>query len=144
MKQQEYMDFIDRFEGSSLTVLTIETESWKMHMEKGAAPVAAAGAQPAVKAEPIAAPQPKEAETGDFVKVKAPLVGTFYRAPSPEDAPYAAEGDRVQKGQVLCLIEAMKMMNELKAPANGILRAVCAEDGQMVEYGQILFEVAPC
>ena len=58
MKQQEYMDFIDRFEGSSLTVLTIETESWKMHMEKGAAPVAAAGAQPAVKTEPAAAPQP--------------------------------------------------------------------------------------
>lgn len=166
MKQQEYMDLIDRFEDSSLTLLSIETEGWKVHLEKGgsavqpeeqiaAAKAATSIAQPHTASELVLedramVQRPKTVEKGELadscqsVKVKAPLVGTFYQAPSPADPPYAEVGSRVEKGQVLCLIEAMKMMNELKAPTDGILRAVCAEDGQLVEYGQILFEVEPC
>lgn len=68
----------------------------------------------------------------------------FYAAPSPGEKPFVSEGSRVEAGQVLGLIEAMKMMNELKSPVGGIVRRVCGADGQLAEYGQILFEVEPC
>jgi acetyl-CoA carboxylase biotin carboxyl carrier protein len=79
-----------------------------------------------------------------LVQVKAPIVGVFYAAPAPGEAPFVTAGSRVEKGQVLCLLEAMKMMNELKSPADGILRTVRGIDGELAEYDQVLFEVEPC
>ena len=73
--------------------------------------------------------------------VKAPLVGVFYSAPSPEEKPYVQVGDSVKEGQVLCLIEAMKLMNEVTAEKNGIITDICVENGQVVEYGQPLFMI---
>lgn len=78
------------------------------------------------------------------VEVKAPLVGVFYAAPSPEAPPFVQVGDRVEQGQVLCLVEAMKMMNQLKSPISGIVRGIGGVDGELAEYGQVLFEVEPC
>lgn len=74
-------------------------------------------------------------------KVKAPLVGTFYNAPSPEDAPYVQVGDRVEKGQTLGIIEAMKLMNEIQSDYAGVVTAILVENEQMVEYGQPLFVI---
>lgn len=165
MKQQDYLELIDRFEASSLTRLEIEEESYKIHMEKAgaiSAPVSMSGGYAAPQAAPISPSAPaalsasgeeiaapaKAAETASeedsFVAVKAPLVGVFYAAPSPGEKPFVSEGSRVEQGQILCLIEAMKMMNELKSPVSGIIRAVCGSDGQLAEYGQVLFEVEPC
>jgi acetyl-CoA carboxylase biotin carboxyl carrier protein len=69
------------------------------------------------------------------------MVGTFYRAPSPEAKPFVAVGDTVKEGQTVCVIEAMKLMNEIEADASGVIKAILVENGQPVEYGQVLFVI---
>ena len=104
-----------------------------------AAPVAAAApaaAAPAPAAAP-AAPAPAPAAEGHVVK--APMVGTFYRAPAPDAKPFVEVGDTVKEGQAICVIEAMKLMNEIEADASGVIKAILVENGQPVEYGQALF-----
>jgi acetyl-CoA carboxylase biotin carboxyl carrier protein len=76
-------------------------------------------------------------------KVTSPIVGTFYRAPSPEAAPFVEVGSKVKKGQVLCIVEAMKLMNEIESEADGIVIKVLVENGQPVEYGEPLFLIEP-
>ena len=76
--------------------------------------------------------------------VKAPLVGIFYEAPAPGEEPFVKEGQKVKKGDVLCVIEAMKMMNELKADVDGTVKKVDVKNGDAVEFGQVLFEVERC
>jgi acetyl-CoA carboxylase biotin carboxyl carrier protein len=71
------------------------------------------------------------------------MVGTFYRKPSPDAEPFAREGDRVTKGQTLCIIEAMKLMNEIEAPISGILTKILVGDSQVAEYGEVLMLIAP-
>ena len=95
---------------------------------------------PAV-AEAEAAPKP-EAKPA-WLEVKSPMVGTFYAAPEPGARPYVSVGSRVSKGQVLCIIEAMKIMNEIESEYSGVVREVLAEDGHPVEYGQVLFRIDP-
>ena len=75
--------------------------------------------------------------------VKAPLVGVFYTAPAPDAAPFVTVGQRVKKGDTLCIIEAMKLMNEIESTHDGVIARVLAENGAMVEFGQPLFEIAP-
>ncbi|MCI0547256.1 MAG: acetyl-CoA carboxylase biotin carboxyl carrier protein [Candidatus Rokubacteria bacterium] len=83
-----------------------------------------------------------EAET-DLVRLEAPMVGTFYRAPSPEAAPFVNEGDRVKQGQVVCIIEAMKLMNEIEAKLAGRIAKILVDNAQPVEYGQPLLLIDP-
>jgi acetyl-CoA carboxylase biotin carboxyl carrier protein len=97
-----------------------------------AAPVAAAAAPAAAVA---AAPAP----VAEGHVVKAPMVGTFYRAPAPDAKPFVEVGDSVKEGQTICVIEAMKLMNEIEADASGTVKAILVENGQPVEYGQALF-----
>jgi acetyl-CoA carboxylase biotin carboxyl carrier protein len=92
--------------------------------------------KPEVKAEPKAAP-PKE----NLVEIKSPIVGTFYRAPSPNADPYVLEGQNINVGTVLCIIEAMKLMNEIESEVNGKISKILVENGQPVEYNQALFIV---
>ncbi len=105
-----------------------------------AAPPVAAGHASAASA-PGAAP-PAEAGAR-LVEVKSPMVGTFYRAPEPGAEPYVKPGNRVSVGQTLCIIEAMKIMNELESEVAGVVREVLVEDAQPVEFGQVLFRVEP-
>jgi acetyl-CoA carboxylase biotin carboxyl carrier protein len=77
------------------------------------------------------------------LEVKSPMVGTFYAAPEPGAKPYVAAGQRVEKGQILCIIEAMKIMNEIESEYSGVIREVLAQDAQPVEYGQALFRIDP-
>jgi acetyl-CoA carboxylase biotin carboxyl carrier protein len=77
------------------------------------------------------------------VTVEAPMVGTFYRAPSPDGEPYVREGDTIKEGQVLCIIEAMKVMNEIESKVSGRIIRVLAENSHPVEYGQPLFLIEP-
>jgi acetyl-CoA carboxylase biotin carboxyl carrier protein len=78
-----------------------------------------------------------------LVRVESPMVGTFYRAPAPGSAPFVQEGDAVAPGQTLCILEAMKLMNEVKAEIEGVVRGIHVGNAEPVEYGQLLFELEP-
>ena len=88
----------------------------------------------AARAEP---PKP------DYLEVKSPMVGTFYQSPEPGSKAYVSVGDRVQKGQIVCILEAMKIMNEIESEYSGVVKEVLAQNAQPVEYGQVLFRVDP-
>ena len=98
-----------------------------------AAAGAPAEAEPAGKGEA----EPDE----DLFEVESPMVGTFYRAPAPDAPPYVEVGDRVSKGQTLCILEAMKLMNELECEVAGEIREICVQNAEPVEYGQVLFRI---
>ena len=105
------------------------------------APVAAAGAcaPPRRPARAAAAPAAEPAPGQEGHVVKAPMVGTFYRSPSPDAKPFVEVGQAVKEGETICIIEAMKLMNEIEADASGVVKAILVENGQPVEYGQALF-----
>ncbi|MEW6067517.1 MAG: acetyl-CoA carboxylase biotin carboxyl carrier protein [Nitrospirota bacterium] len=84
-----------------------------------------------------------EDEVQRLITVTSPIVGTFYRSPSPESPPFVEVGKSVSKGQVLCIVEAMKLMNEIESEANGIIVKILVENGQPVEYGEPLFLIEP-
>jgi len=110
----------------------------------GSAPLPpAAQPAPAPSAEPPAAAERPEASAGDYHIVKSPIVGTFYNAPSPGAEPFVSVGDSVETGQVLCIIEAMKLMNEIEAEVAGEVMRIYVENGQPVEYGEPLFAIHP-
>ncbi len=88
-------------------------------------------------------PTPAAAETAGLIPVESPMVGTFYRAPAPGAEPYVKEGDLVQKGTVVCIIEAMKLMNEIEAEVKGRIARILVENAQAVEFGQTLFLLEP-
>lgn len=78
-----------------------------------------------------------------YVKVSSPIVGTFYRKPGPDADPFVVEGKKVKKGDTLCIVEAMKLMNPIESPCNGTVHKVCLTDGQVVEFGEVLFLLKP-
>ena len=101
----------------------------------------AAGEAAAAEGEPELPPQPP---AGDgLVRIEAPMVGTFYRASQPGAPPFVEEGDAVAPGQTLCILEAMKLMNEVKADVEAVVRAIHVGNAEPVEYGQLLFELEP-
>ena len=113
-------------------------------------PVAAPAAPSALRATPTeGAPAVAEAEApkpepkSKFLEVKSPMVGTFYKAPEPGAPAYVTVGARVSKGQILCIIEAMKIMNEIESEFSGVVREILVEDAHPIEYGQVLFRIDP-
>jgi acetyl-CoA carboxylase biotin carboxyl carrier protein len=108
-----------------------------------AAPAAPAAAPAPAAAAPGAAPAGAAAPASNLVEIKSPMVGTFYRSPAPEAPSYVEVGTRVGKGQTLCILEAMKLMNELPADTAGTIREILVENGEPVEYGQVLFRLDP-
>jgi acetyl-CoA carboxylase biotin carboxyl carrier protein len=107
------------------------------HESAAAAPSPAPAAPPAA---PAAAPAPAK---NNWVEVKSPMVGTYYRSPAPEAPPYVEVGTHVIRGQTLCILEAMKLMNEMESEVAGTVREVCVENSEPVEYGQVLFRIEP-
>ena len=105
-----------------------------------AAPVVAAAPAPAA---PSAAPPAPPAVRGDLVEITAPMVATFYRAPSPTDPAFVELGGRISVGQTVCILEAMKLMNELEAEVSGEVVEILVENGTPVEFGQVLMRVKP-
>ncbi len=105
-----------------------------------AGPDAASGAGPS---EAAAATESSAAEASGLIEVPSPMVGTFYRAPAPDADPYVDVGDHVRVGQTLCILEAMKLMNELEAEVSGTVKEIAVENAEPVEYGQVLFRVLP-
>lgn len=103
---------------------------------------AQATAKPNEEVIQVAPKEPEEKEEA-YLEIKSPMVGTFYRAPSPGAKPYVEVGDQVEPGQVVCIIEAMKLMNEIQSEVSGTIAKVLVENAQPVEYGQVLFLVKP-
>lgn len=102
----------------------------------------AAPATPAAPAaEPVATPAPAAAPKPGATEVCAPMVGVFYVAPSPGAEPFVRVGSKVKKGETLCILEAMKLMNEVVAECDGEVAEICATDGELVEYGRVLFRI---
>jgi acetyl-CoA carboxylase biotin carboxyl carrier protein len=155
MDLRKLKKLIDLVQESGIAELEITEGEEKVKIVKGgavavtsAAPAAALVAQAAAPAAPAAAPAPApapatEPEPGqEGHVVKAPMVGTFYRSPSPDAKPFIEVGQAVKEGDTICIIEAMKLMNEIEADASGVVKAILVENGQPVEYGQPLFILA--
>jgi acetyl-CoA carboxylase biotin carboxyl carrier protein len=152
---------IDAVDQSGIDSLEVSRAGTRIRISKtppatAAAPAHAVAAQHAVAPSPPAAPPPPAAPaaaesqggapkpSGDGLsEVKSPMVGTFYRSASPESPPYVEVGSRVAKGQTLCVLEAMKLMNELEAELAGVVREILVENAEPVEYGQPLFRIEP-
>jgi acetyl-CoA carboxylase biotin carboxyl carrier protein len=117
----------------------------KTPQQRGTVQVAAPVAMPQLLAPAAAAaPAPKqEPAKPNLLEVKSPMVGTFYGAPEPGAKPYLNVGDRISKGQILCIIEAMKIMNEIESEFDGVVKEMLAENAHPVEYGQVLFRIDP-
>ena len=143
MDKDRLKELIELMKENDLAELELDGEEGYVHLRMKEAqpyPVVATGATPA----PVqASPEPKTKDAGGLIEVKAPMVGTFYRAPAPDAEPYVEVGSRVEVGQVLCIIEAMKLMNEIKSEASGTIEKIMVENGQPVEFGQVLFLIRP-
>lgn len=146
MDIKEIESLIRLVSGSQLTEFELEEGNMKITLKKEKEVVAAT---PAAALTAAAAPlsSAEEPKTGDLFEepdevVTAPLVGTFYSAPSEDSAPFVKVGDTVKKGQVVGIVEAMKLMNEIECEYDGVVAAVLVENKQVVEYGQPLFRIA--
>ena len=117
--------------------------TYEVSRAQAAAPALPAAAWPAPAPAGAAAAAPAPAVPSNLIEIKSPMVGTFYRAPEPGAEPYVKGGSRVSPGQTLCIIEAMKIMNELESEVAGTIREILVEDAQPVEFGQVLFRVEP-
>ena len=135
MEKQDLFELMDRFARSGLQRMAMQDGDFTLELEKPAPVVAVPAAAPV--AAPVAAAAPAAAEApavDNALYVKAPLVGTYYAASSPDAAPYVRVGDRVQKGQTLCLIEAMKTMNEIPAPCDLLVEEILVDNGSLVAF----------
>ena len=141
-------EYIKVLEDSSLAVMELSDQTDTIRLEKndmgkctvlGTQPIAVTAENAVSVPAPAAAAEPVSADSGRTIN--APIVGVFYTAPSPDSAPYVAVGKRVRKGDVLCIIEAMKCMNEIQAETDGVIAEVLAVNGELVEYDQPLFRV---
>ena len=137
MQLEEIKTIVKMMREYSLTEFSIEADGCNLHISRASdtVPVQTV-AVPAAVAPVAAAPAADEGE-----KIESPLVGTFYRAASPDARPFISVGDKVEKDTVVAIIEAMKVMNEIKAEKSGVVKAVLVENGDPVEYGQPLFVI---
>lgn len=156
MNPKEIKNMIDFIAKSGLAEVNIETEEFKIEVKRNAEAtvVTAAPAAPAPAAipaapapAPAAAPAKSEApaadDTSKYVEVKSPMIGTFYRSPKPEDPSFVNVGDSISAGDKVCIIEAMKLFNEIESEVSGTIVKVLVENASPVEYDQPLFLVDP-
>lgn len=138
MNEADIRKYAEMMQELGLTGLEITEDNKKIRLERMDAPAQTAviNAAPAV---PTSAPAP--IENTDFISVKSPIIGVFYAAPAENAEPYVKVGDQVKKGQTLCLIEAMKLMNEITADQDGVISEICVTNGSIVEFGTELFRI---
>ncbi len=156
MNLKEIKELIEMLKNTDISEIEIERSGVKVRLRKGG-DVTFHPAMPRMEYPPAAIVAPAITETSlppaekvvvepvktNQIKVTSPIVGTFYRASSPDKPPYVEVGDIVKKGQVLCIIEAMKLMNEIESETSGKVVQIMVENGQPVEYGQPLFVIEP-
>ena len=147
MNVKELKEMITLMNENGLTEIEVEREGQRIRLKKGFS------GMPEVTQERVfTPPQPtsaaapaKEPETvkSNLIEIKAPMVGTFYRAPAPDAPSFAEKGDMIEPGQVVCIIEAMKLMNEIKSEVKGKVVDILVENAQPVEFGHVLFLIEP-
>jgi acetyl-CoA carboxylase biotin carboxyl carrier protein len=147
MTIKEIKEILDLFNSTDVAELEVQRGENRVRIRRAPEEVthlvpAAAPAVVAAPSVPVAAP-PAPVAVDETTLVRSPIVGTYYDAPSPDAAPFVKVGDMVEKGQVLCIIESMKLMNEIEAEAPGTVVAKLLENGRPVEYGEALFSVKP-
>lgn len=162
MKTSEIRELIEFISKTGLNEVNIETNELKLHVKREPdqkiykspqsvtpAPAAAAPvAPPPAPAPAPPAPAAKAEKAGEstgkkLLEIKSPMIGTFYRSPNPDAPPFVSVGDKVSKGQTVCIIEAMKLFNEIESEVSGTIVKVMAENATPVEYDQVLFLVEP-
>ena len=143
MELEDLKSLIEFLKETDITELRIERDNSKVRIKRGQ--VVSSPEGPAPKPAPVQAPLVEEAEeqVEKLHTVASPIVGTFYRSPTPEAPPFVDVGLEVTRGQVLCIIEAMKLMNEIESEVDGVIARVLVENGQAVEYGEPLFQIEP-
>ena len=149
MNLKEIKELISLMNENNLVEIEMERDGLKIRLKKSSGGVTSEISSLETQAPNIvpAEVKPAELKTAELstknVLIKSPMVGTFYRAPSPEAVPFVEVGSSVEAGQVVCIIEAMKLMNEIKSEVKGKIAAILAEDGEPVEFGQTLFTIEP-
>lgn len=138
MKEADIRKFAQLMKELDLTGLEITEDNKVVRLERN---MTAVGTQPAAVETAASAVLPEAKEASNYISIKSPIVGLFYAAPAENADPYVSLGDRVKKGQTLCIVEAMKMMNEIRAEEDGVIAEICVTNGQMVEYGTELFRI---
>jgi len=137
---------------NDLSEIDLADGETKVHLKRGGAVVVSAPAAAPVPVVPAAAageaaaapaPAPAEAPAEELLEIRSPMVGTFYSASSPDSEPFVTAGSAVHDETVVCIVEAMKVMNEIKAECTGTVAEVCVRNEQPVEFGQVLFRVKP-
>lgn len=142
MNDAEIRKYANLMRELGLTGLEITENDRVVRLERAPAPAAPVRETVAVPAAPAAAPAPTApAAAAEGVEITSPMVGVFYAAPAENAEPFVKVGDRVTRGQTLCIVEAMKLMNEIMAEMDGEIVEVCAENGQVVDYGCPLFRI---
>ena len=156
MKTSEIRDLIDFIAQSGLNEVNIETKELKLHVKREPdqkvfkstpTPLALPAAAVALPAAAPTAPLPKTekpvAAANKTVEIKSPMIGTFYRTANPDSPPFVSVGDKITKGQTVCIIEAMKLFNEIESEVSGTVVKAMVENSSPVEYDQVLFVVEP-
>lgn len=147
---EEIRDIADLFDERGLTELEFENENVRIRLAKMSAPPVMHVPQPVAYAAPVATQAaasaqidtvPAVAVESNLHKITSPIVGTFYRSPGPDKEPYVSEGSKVTPETIVCIVEAMKLMNEIQAEASGEIVEIYVENGQPVEFGQPLFGI---
>lgn len=144
MELEEIKQLLELLKDTDITELQIEREGAKLKIKRERFMPSFEIAQPARMAAPETAKEavpPEEAQR--LITVTSPIVGMFHRSPAPEAPPFVETGNTVKKGQVLCIIEAMKLMNEIESDTDGVITKILVENGQPVEYGEPLFLIEP-
>ncbi len=150
----ELRELVDALNQTDIAELQLKSSEFELTLRKPSAlqPDVVMSAAPVAPAVPVAAAAPPPPETAapaasvvdsSLVEITAPMVGTFYRSPAPEEAMFVEVGDRIQSGQTVCIIEAMKLMNELEAEVSGEIVDILVENAEPVEFGQALMRVRP-
>ena len=155
MDFKEIKKLVELVEDAQISHLGLEEDGVKIEIKKefgnqttsvvmpAAAPVAQVAPAMPQAPTPVAEQQSVEAVNSNLIEVKAQMVGTFYDSPNPDSPAFVKEGDTIKSGQILCIIEAMKLFNEIESEVNGTIEKVCTKVGDSVEFGQVLFLVNP-
>jgi acetyl-CoA carboxylase biotin carboxyl carrier protein len=156
MNLKEIQQLIEIVNVSSLDEVIIKDGQSEITLRRNNSKAQAVLPTAPVAAQPVLAPQPAPRQAApekpapaaaeaasDLIEIHSPIVGTYYRSPSPDSLPFVSEGDKVKPGDVLCIIEAMKLMNEIESEVSGTIVDILVENGQPVEYNQVLFRVKP-
>ncbi len=154
MDLKDIKAIIDLMKKNSISEFELEKQEFKIKLKRGGIGVVGAEEAPSLlyaspaavpfrePAPQLAAPAPS-ATAAHEIEIKSPMIGTFYRAPSPESAPYIDVGSEVGPETVVCIIEAMKVMNEIKAEVRGVVTQILVDNAKPVEFGQVLFKLRP-